>query len=158
MNYNHGKESTRTRSNLHRSRSCRHQALLNPEMAGILSSDAIRNTYIRMLIDRFINVASKVTKENVPSQIKDDSNEYIQDCNEVLGFILDKYDVTNNIEDKVPSSFLFTEFKARTNTKMTSSKFKDDMSGISGIIYKRITSGVYFMGLKKKPEITNLDE
>ena len=52
----------------------KYQALLNPEMAGILLSDNIRNTYIRMLIDRFINVASKITKENVPTQIKNDSN------------------------------------------------------------------------------------
>jgi hypothetical protein len=127
-------------------------------MAGILSSDAIRNTYIRMLIDRFVNVASKVTKENVPVQIKNDSNEYIQDCNEVLGFILDKYEVTNNDNDRISSSLLFAEFKSRTNTKMTSSKFKDDMLGISGITTKRITAGVYFIGLKKRPEITDVDE
>ena len=51
----------------------RYQALLNPEMAGILSSDAIWNTFIRIWIDKFINVASKITKENVPTQIKNDS-------------------------------------------------------------------------------------
>ncbi len=33
------------------------QALLNPEMAGILSSDAIRNTYIRMFIEIFVKAA-----------------------------------------------------------------------------------------------------
>ena len=41
---------------------------------------------------------------------------------------------------------------------MTTSKFKDDVLGISGITNKRITSGVYFMGLKKKPEMTEVDE
>ena len=136
----------------------KYQALLNPEMAGILSSDAIRNTYIRMLIDRFVNVASKVTKENVPTQIKDDSNEYIQDCNEVLGFILDGYEVTNNEDDKISSSYLSTQFKSKTNSKMTTSKFKDDMVGISGITFKKMKTGNYFIGLKAKPEITNLDE
>ena len=136
----------------------RYQALLNPEMAGILSSDAIRNTYIRMLIDRFVNVASKVTKENVPSQIKDDSNEYIQDCNEVLGFIMDGYEVTNNENDKISSSYLSTQFKSKTNSKMTTSKFKDDILGISGITFKKMKAGNYFIGLKAKPELTNLDE
>ncbi len=58
-----------------------------------------------MLIDRFVNVASKITKENVPTQIKDASNECIQDCNEVLGFILDGFEVTNNEDDKTSSSF-----------------------------------------------------
>ena len=46
----------------------------------------------------------------------------------------------------------------RQNTKMTASKFKDDMLAISGITNERITSGVYFMGIKKKPEIAELDE
>lgn len=111
-----------------------------------------------MLIDRFVNVASKITKENVPTQIKDDSNEYIQDCNEVLGFIMDKYEMTNNDNDRISSSILFTEFKSKTNSKMTSSKFKDDMLGISGITYDKDRKGRYFVGLKKQPEITDLDE
>ena len=136
----------------------KYQALLNPEMAGILSSDAIRNTYIKMLIERFIKVASKITKENVPNQIKDDSNEYIQDCNEVLGFILDGYEITNNEDDKIASSLIFTLFKSKTNSKMTASKFKDDMIGISGITNKRLKSGVYFLGLKKKPDVTDAEE
>ena len=136
----------------------KYQALLNPEMAGILSSVAIRNTYIKMLIERFIKVASKITKENVPNQIKDDSNEYIQDCNEVLGFILEGYDITNNEDDKIASSLIFTLFKSKTNSKMTASKFKDDMLVISGITFKKMKNGYYFVGLKAKPEITNLDE
>jgi hypothetical protein len=136
----------------------KYQALLNPEMAGILSSEKLRNTYIRMLIDRFVNVASKITKENVPTQIKDDSNEYIQDCNEVLGFILDGFEVTNNENDKIPSSFLSTSFKSKTNSKMTASKFKDDMLGISGITFKKMKNGNYFIGLKAKPEIMGEEE
>jgi hypothetical protein len=108
-----------------------------------------------MLIDRFVNVASKISKENVPTQIKDDSNEYIQDCNEVLGFILEGYDVTNNEDDKISSSLIFILFKSKTNSKMTASKFKDDMLGVSGITYKAMTKGRYCIGLKKKPEITD---
>ncbi len=136
----------------------RNQVLLNPEMAGILSSEKIRNTYIRMLIDRFKDVASKISKENVPTQIKDDSNEYIQDCNEVLGFILEGYDVTNNEDDKIQSSYLFTQFKSRIGSKMTSSKFKDDMLGIHGITYKAMKNGRYFIALKAKPEIMDEEE
>ena len=66
--------------------------------------------------------------------------------------------MTNNDNARISSSLLFAEFKSRTNTKMTSSKFKDDMLGISGITTKRITAGVYFIGLKKRPEITDVDE
>ncbi len=64
----------------------------------------------------------------------------------MLGFILDGYEITNNEDDKIASSLMFSLKKSKTNTKMTPSKFKDDMLEISGITNKRITSGVYFMG------------
>ncbi len=41
---------------------------------------------------------------------------------------------------------------------MTSSKFEDDMLGISGITYKAMKNGRYFIGLKAKPEIINEEE
>ena len=41
---------------------------------------------------------------------------------------------------------------------MTASKFKDDMLGVSGITYKAMTKGRYFIGLKKKPEIMEEEE
>ena len=128
------------------------QALLNPEMVSILTSDRIRDTYIQMLLERFINVASKIRIETIPKQIQDDSLEYVQDCNEVLGFIMDGYVITNNDKDKIQSSTLFADFKSKTNSKMLPSKFKDDILGISGITNKRLKTGVYFIGLKEKAE------
>ena len=75
------------------------QALLNPEMNELLTSNAVRNTYIRLLIDYYINVSSKIKIENIPQKIKDDSIDYIDDSNPVLGFIMDKYVITNNTKD-----------------------------------------------------------
>ena len=137
----------------------KNQALLNPEMASTLSSIKVRNTYIRMLIDKFVNTASNIKIETIPKQITDDSNEYIQDCNIVLGFIMEKYQLTNDEKDKVASSDIFTQFKNATGSKMTASKFKDDMLGISGITCKRMKTGVYFLGLKERvDDVEELDE
>ncbi len=36
---------------------------------------------------------------------------------------------------------------------MTASKFKDDMLGISGVTFKKMKNGNYFIGLKAKTEI-----
>ena len=48
--------------------------------------------------------------------------------------------------------------KSKTNTKMTSSKFKEDMTDISGITYKRPKES-YFCGLKEMTiEDLNEDE
>ena len=137
----------------------KNQALLNPEMASTLSSIKVRNTYIRMLIDKFVNTSSNIKIETIPKQITDDSNEYIQDCNIVLGFIMEKYQLTNDEKDKVASSDIFTQFKNATGSKMTASKFKDDMLGISGITCKRMKTGVYFLGLKERvDDVEELDE
>jgi hypothetical protein len=64
--------------------------------------------------------------------------------------ILEGYEITNNEDDKIASLLIFTLFNSKTNSKMTASKFKDDMIGISGI--------VSFLGLKKKHEITDAEE
>ena len=127
----------------------KHQALLNLEMGDILTSEKIRNTYILMLIDRFINISSKLTTEIIPKQIQQDSNDYISDCNEVLGFISEKYIITNNEKDRIQSSDLFIDFKHTcNNNKMTSSKFKEDILNIGGITAKKMKNGNYYCGLK----------
>jgi P4 family phage/plasmid primase-like protien len=126
------------------------QAKLNPDMMDILTSDKMRNVFIKMLTDRWINSTSKFKTIPIPKQIQENSLEYVEDCNEVLGFIMEGYIITNNEKDKVQSSILFNDFKIKTNSKMLSSKFKDDVLGISGITNKRLKSGIFFMGLKEK--------
>jgi len=74
--------------------------------------------------------------------------EYIADSNVVLGFIMDNYIITNNDKDRISSSELFAEFKDKDRgTKMTASKFKEDILNIGGITSKKI-SIVYFCGLR----------
>ena len=98
----------------------KHQALLNLEMGAVLTSIEMRNTFARLLIDRFIQVASKIKAEITPEQIKENSNEYIADSNVVLGFIMDGYVITNNEKDRISSSELFSDFKSKNmGTKMT---------------------------------------
>jgi phage/plasmid-associated DNA primase len=130
-----------------------YQALLNPEMNIIFKSNSIRNTYIRLLIDYFMNVSSKQKTELIPDKIKDDSIDYIEDSNPVLGFIMDKFTITNNTKDRIRTSEIFTEFKLKSgDLKMTSAKFKENMLVISGIEYKKSDGNVYFTGLKAKDE------
>ena len=111
-----------------------------------------------MLIERFIIVSSKLNVEVIPKQILQDSNDYIQDCNEVLGFIMDKYIITNNDKDRIQSSLLFADFKQKSgNNKMAPSKFKEDLLNIGGITFKR-SGGSQFLGLKEKPSNYVVDE
>lgn len=130
------------------------QAKLNLEMSSILTSIDIRNTFIMMLIDRFINISCNIKTEIIPKKIQEDSNEYIEDSNVILGFILDRYDITNNEKDVIKSSELFNEFKIRNGSiKITQAKFKSDVCRINGISHKRLNSGVVFVGLKLKNDV-----
>lgn len=133
-----------------------HQALKNEEMCDILTTDAVRDCYIRLLLDRFINVSSKLRKEIIPQQILDDCNEYITDSNPVLGFITERYIITNDIKkDRIKSSELWADFiSLNKDCKMTTSKFKTDVCNIGGITHLR-NNGSYFCGLKLKD---NIDE
>ena len=132
------------------------QALKNEEMCDILTTDAVRDCYIRLLLDRFINVSSKLRKEIIPQQILDDCNEYITDSNPVLGFISERYIITNDIKkDRIKSSELWADFiSLNKDCKMTTSKFKTDVCNIGGITHLR-SNGIYFCGLKFKD---NIDE
>lgn len=133
-----------------------HQALKNEEMCEILTTDAVRDCYIRLLLDRFINVSSKLRKEIIPQQILDDCNEYITDSNPVLGFISERYIITNDIKkDRIKSSELWADFiSLNKDCKMTTPKFKTDVCNIGGITSIR-SNGNYFCGLKLKD---NIDE
>ena len=108
-----------------------------------------------MLIDRWINITSKIKILQVPKQILEDSIDYIESCNEVLGFIMDGYEITNNEKDRIQSSHLFNSFKSKTSSRILSSKFKDDMLGISGITFTKTKGIQYFRGLKEKNEEEN---
>jgi putative DNA primase/helicase len=131
----------------------KHQALLDPYMNNLLTSNAVRNTYIRLLIDRFVNITSKIGIEKIPKQIANDSTEYIEDSNPVLGFLMENYIITNNEYEKVSSSKLFNAFKNKNfGTKMESSKFKEFVLDTNGIQFKKCKDGNYFLGLKEKEE------
>ena len=122
-------------------------------MGNILTSTAMRNTYARLLVDIFVNIAFKIKSEVVPEQIKQDGNDYVEDSNIVLGFLIEKYIITNNEKDRVSSSELFSNFKSRNSgNKMTPAKFKEDMLTNGGITFKKMKDGNYYCGLKSREE------
>ena len=125
----------------------------NPDVMKQMRTEGVKMAFIRMLIDRWTDRVSKFKLIPVPKEIVDASNDYVDDSNPVLGFITDNYDITNNENDKVSSSAIFTEFSySCRDNKISSKRFKDDILGISGIQSCRTKKGVYFSGLKKKAE------
>ncbi len=99
----------------------------------------------------WINRVSKYPKIPVPESVKQSSQEYGNDCNVVLGFINQHYEITGLPGDTVKSSDLFRQFKLDNyGTKTDTRKFKQELEKISGITAKHTKEGNVFTGLKEK--------
>ena len=127
----------------------------DPELISKITTNDIRNAFIIMLLKRWDERVSKLKIISVPDEIKEASAEFVDDSNPVLGFIMSYYEITNNENDKINSTALYTHFVGRCrDSKISNKRFKDDMLGISGISTKRHCKlGILFVGLKLREDV-----
>jgi P4 family phage/plasmid primase-like protien len=131
----------------------------DPELMSKIKTDDIRNAFIIMLLKRWDDRVSKLKIISVPDEIKEASADFVDDSNPVLGFIMNNYEITNNENDKINSTALYTHFaSSNRDSKISNKRFKDDILGISGISTKRSNKGVLFVGLKLREDINEDDE
>jgi P4 family phage/plasmid primase-like protien len=140
----------------------KYQAPKDAELMSKIRTDDIRNAFIIMLLKRWDERVSNLKLIFVPDKIKEASADFVDDSNPVLGFIMTNYEITNNENDKINSTALYSHFtSSNRESKISNKRFKDDMLGISGITTTRHrTLGVLFVGLKKiiKPNEPDDDE
>ena len=88
------------------------QILKDEAMMRKLMSKTFRNAFVILLLKRWeTNEDNIQTKEiPVPKKIKVASASYIDDNNPVLGFLMEKYEYTNNKEDFIPNQDLLNDF------------------------------------------------
>jgi len=131
----------------------------DPELMSKIKTDDIRNAFIIMLLKRWDERVSQLKIISVPDEIKEASADFVDDSNPVLGFIMNNYEITNNENDKINSTALYTHFaSSNRDSKISNKRFKDDILGISGISTKRSNKGVLFTGLKLREDIDDDDE
>jgi phage/plasmid-associated DNA primase len=132
----------------------------DPELMSKIKTDDIRNAFIIMLLKRWDERVSQLKIISVPDEIKEASADFVDDSNPVLGFIMNNYEITNNENDKINSTALYTHFaSSNRDSKISNKRFKDDILGISGISTKRHrTLGILFTGLKLRDDIDDDDE
>ena len=129
----------------------KYQTKLDPSVMSLMKSDGVRNAFVKMLIDRWIHRVSRFPKIPIPKSIIEASKEYIDDCNPVLGFIQEYYDITHDDKDKVKSNDLYTHFQINTRNKsINNRRFKDDILGIGSISSLKSSGIIVFTCLKKK--------
>jgi P4 family phage/plasmid primase-like protien len=131
----------------------------DPELMSKIKTDDIRNAFIIMLLKRWDERVSQLKIISVPDEIKEASADFVDDSNPVLGFIMNNYEITNNENDKINSTALYTHFaSSNRDSKISNKRFKDDMLGISGISFKKTNKFNIYVGLKLREDINEDDE
>ena len=131
----------------------------DPELMSKIKTDDIRNAFIIMLLKRWDDRVSKLKIISVPDEIKEASADFVDDSNPVLGFIMNNYEITNNENDKINSTALYTHFaSSNRDSKISNKRFKDDMLGISGISFKKTNKFNIYVGLKLREDINEDEE
>jgi len=122
----------------------------DPDFMDKMRTDGVKNAFIIMMINRWTERVSNFKLIPVPKVIVDAGTDYIEDCNPVLGFINQYCILTNNHKDNtISSSILFNKFSnSNGGEKISTKRFKDDIMGISGILFKKTKIGNVFTGLK----------
>jgi hypothetical protein len=102
----------------------KYQAPRDAELMAKIKTDDIRNAFIKMLLERWDKRVSVFKLIPVPNEIKDASADFVDDSNPVLGFIMSNYEITNNENDKINSTTLYTHFAGSCrDTKISNKRF-----------------------------------
>ena len=109
------------------------EKLRDPDFIQKMRDEGIKNAFIIMLIDRWINRVSLVKEIFVPQIIIDAGKEYIEDSNPVIGYFQENYVITNDPKDRVSFKEAYTKFKGDFGNTLSSKRFKDDVLSISGV-------------------------
>jgi P4 family phage/plasmid primase-like protien len=123
-------------------------------MMSKITTPEIRDAFIKLLLDRWESRVSKMSAIPVPEEVKKASASYVADSNPVLGFVMDKIDITHNATDFVMSSTLYNLFNDRT---ISQTRFKNDLKWL-GIESKRSNKGIIYSGIKLKIIVESDDE
>jgi len=138
-----------------------HRKCDNQLTTKIKNDPELRNAFMYIIME---NIMKNDLLHNfyTPQCILDDSIKFLEGCNYVKRFLEDGYDYSEydpktNKDAKIASSNLYSSFKTYCfikgiNIKITDKAFKPLVEK-EGFISKRLTAGVFYMNIVKKPEI-----
>jgi P4 family phage/plasmid primase-like protien len=129
---------------------------INTDLPTLFSQPEYYITFIQMLLKRWNDKVHSYKSLVQPQDVIEKSKEYIDENNEVLGWVFEDYEKTNSDKDFIKSSDLFSSFKTRTKSTMTASVFKNRMEEI-GFKSKRTNKGVIYqyIAVKDVPDDEN---
>ena len=91
----------------------------------------------------------------MPQRVAEGSKAYLDKCNPIAVWLNEHYAVTQNDSDKVPAREAYTKFKADTQRNDLSENDFSEAMEICKVIKKRVTRGVYYLGLVRNVDDIN---
>ena len=111
-----------------------------------------RREYIKLLLEHV-----DLKKLNPPKKVIEYTNEYLNDNNHTLNFIQEKYEITNNVKDRILYNDLYQEFKSWSSVYLSKSNFKKQMLA-NKYLFGKVNGRYYFKKLVKKEEDDDEEE
>tara|TARA_R100001198_G_C5235017_1_gene213192 strand:+ start:66 stop:2699 length:2634 start_codon:yes stop_codon:yes gene_type:complete len=125
---------------------------IDPNFMKIVSSIDMRDAFVIMLLDNWIENVKDSNLVKVPNCVIEDSKEYCDSCDIVKQFLDNGYTITGDSKDRIKSNEIYTTFKCYCKSNgiekiLSDKKFKENMLDIRSITFKK-SSGVFYCGLK----------
>lgn len=125
------------------------QKQIDRNLENLFKTDKYRDACISILIDNWQNIKG-LPKLNTPNSVMEESKEYCNESNGVLGFINEKFEITNNPDDRIMCKVLLAKYNNYTRDNITATMLGNRVRDM-GI--KRIRYGkqqlFYYIGIKE---------
>ena len=112
-----------------------------------------RDACIHILLNNWVNIKG-LTSLKPPQSVMEESEEYCNSNNQVMAFINERFELTNDVKDEIMYKVLFGMFEtASRDTKMTSTEFSNRLRdmGIKKVRKTRLQV-LYYTGIKRLEE------
>lgn len=125
------------------------QKKIDRNLENLFKTDKYRDACISILLDNWQNIKG-LSKLNTPVSVMEESKEYCNESNGVLGFINEKFEINNNPDDKIMCKVLLAKYNSYTRDNITLTMLGNrvrDM-GIKKIRYGK-QKIYYYIGIKE---------
>lgn len=119
-----------------------------------------RQAFMKLICDNWIQNVKQLTSLCAPTEVREASKSYVEECNPVLLFINEYYNITGDEKNKIPFRDLYLEFQMVTRNKsITETEFGNRLNEM-GIPSKRYGQKKIFcrFGIEKKSEYVEEEE
>ena len=116
--------------------------------------DRYKQAFAKIICDNWAQNVKQMSSMCTPKEVTEASKSFVEECNEVLVYVTENYEITGNPDDTIPSRDLFNFFKCDTHNKTIDEKTFSDRLNDMGIPKKIMGKAKksFRIGIKKIDE------